>query len=212
MKFQAFTFNPFEENTYVLYDDTAECIIVDPGCYTGNEKSELSEFIIVNKLKPVKILLTHSHIDHILGINYLYGKFNLPIQMSFIETSMLHAAREYGHMWGIDVEPSPDPEFNVTENTEISFGNTKLQSIFTPGHSPGSYSYLHRESKNLFSGDVLFMQSIGRTDLPGGDYAVLIKSIKEKLMILDDDIIVHPGHGPSTTIGNERKENPFLNE
>jgi hydroxyacylglutathione hydrolase len=212
VKYQPFTFNPFEENTYVLYDETMECIIVDPGCYSESERKQLVDFIETNGLKPVRILLTHTHIDHILGNNFLIGKYNLPIQMCFIETQMLHAAREYGHMWGIDVEPSPDPEMPVLETKEITFGNTTLVPLFTPGHSPGSFSYLHRESKNLFSGDVLFMQSIGRTDLPGGDYAMLIKSIREKLLVLDDDIKVHPGHGPSTTVASERKHNPFLQD
>ncbi len=210
LKIYPFTFNPFSENTYILTDETMECLIIDPGCYSQEEKKELEAFIIREKLKPVGILLTHTHIDHILGNNFLTGRFGLPIQMSFIEEGMLEAAAEYGKMWGIEMEPSPQPEKDVTENTTISFGNTILKPLFTPGHSPGSFSYLHEETKSLISGDVLFMQSIGRTDLPGGDYDTLIRSIKEKILPLDDDTVVYSGHGPQTTVGEERKNNPFL--
>jgi hydroxyacylglutathione hydrolase len=210
MIIQSFTFNPFEENTYVVSDETRECIIIDPGCYTDDEKAEIAKYIGDNKLKPVKILLTHAHIDHILGNNFLTGKYNIPIQMSIIETGLLQAAPEYGKMWGIAAEPSPEPQLFVDEGTDVTFGNTILKTIFTPGHSPGSFSYFHKETGNLFSGDVLFMQSIGRSDLPGGDYNLLLKSIKEKLLRLDDNTVVWSGHGPSTTIGDERENNPFL--
>jgi hydroxyacylglutathione hydrolase len=206
----SFTFNPFQENTYIVSDETSDCIIIDPGCYTKNEKQILVDFISDKKYRPVKILLTHSHIDHILGNNFLAGKYGIPIEMSEIEIPLLMAASEYGKMWGIDAEPSPEPTLFITEGKNIVFGNTLLKAIFTPGHSQGSFSFLHAESNSLFSGDVLFMQSIGRTDLPGGNYDVLMKSIKEKLLILDDEIKVYPGHGPSTTIGNERRTNPFL--
>ena len=207
---QSFIFNPFEENTYVLFDESKKCIIVDPGCYTENEKKELEAFVVSNGLIPEKILLTHAHIDHILGNNFISGRFGIPIQMSYIEIPLLKGVSEYGRMWGIEAEPSPEPEISVSENDEIRFGNTILESIFTPGHSPGSFSFYHRAGKILISGDVLFMQSIGRTDLPGGDYETLLKSIQEKLMKLEDDVIIYPGHGPETTIGRERVHNPFL--
>ena len=210
LKIKSFTFNPFEENTYVISDESSECIILDPGCYSMEEKREIENYIFSNKLKPVKILLTHAHIDHILGNNFITGKYGIPIQMSSIETALLKAAPEYGRMWGIEAEPSPDPELFVQDGIDIKFGETVLKTIFTPGHSPGSFSYYHVETKNLFSGDVLFMQSIGRTDLPGGDYETLIRSIKEKFFRLDDEVIVHSGHGPFTTIGSERRHNPFL--
>ncbi len=209
-KIRPFTFNPFEENTYVISDETSECIIIDPGCYNIDEKRHLEQYIATNNLKPVRILLTHSHIDHILGNNFLTGKYNIPIQMSAIEIPLLKAAPEYGKMWGIDCESSPEPSMFVTEEDEIKFGASTLKSIFTPGHSPGSFSFYHGPTKSLFSGDVLFMQSIGRTDLPGGNYETLLKSINERLFSLDDDVIVYPGHGPATTIGEERRSNPFL--
>ena len=210
LNIKSFTFNTFEENTYVISDDTLECLIIDPGCYSLEEKRELERYIASNNLIPVKILLTHAHIDHILGNNFVSGKYNIPIQMSSIETSLLEAAPEYGKMWGISAEPSPKPALFVKEGIEIIFGKSSLRAIFTPGHSPGSFSYYNEKTKNLFSGDVLFMQSIGRTDLPGGDYETLIRTIEEKILSLEDDVIVYSGHGPSTTIGNERKNNPFL--
>ena len=208
---KTFTFNPFQENTYVLSDSTGECIILDPGCYESFEKKELSGFISDSNLRPVKILLTHTHIDHILGNSYLAGKYQIPIEMSEMETPMLEAAKEYGTLWGIQVEPSPAPALFVTEGKDVSFGNTRLKVLFTPGHSPGSFSFYHQDTKSLFSGDVLFYESIGRTDLPGGDYDTLLSSIRRKLFTLPDDITVYPGHGPSTTIGHEKKFNPFLN-
>ena len=210
LNIKSFTFNPFEENTYVISDNTNECIIIDPGCYNKDEKLLLERYISSMKLKPVKILLTHAHIDHILGNNFITAKYNIPIQMSSIETTLLKAAAEYGKMWGIEAEPSPEPLLFVNEGIDVSFGKTTLTTLFTPGHSPGSFSYYHAESKNLFSGDVLFLNSIGRTDLPGGDYETLIRSIREKILSLEDDITVYPGHGLSTTIGEERRNNPFL--
>jgi len=212
MQVHTFTFNPFAENTYVLWDETGECIIIDPGCYTQEEKRELLDFIESKGLRPVRIVLTHAHIDHILGNNFLTGKYGIKIQLSFIEQPLLAAAPEYGTMWGIGMEPSPPADTDIQEGEDITFGKTKLKTLFTPGHSPGSFSFLHEESNTLIAGDVLFMQSIGRTDLPGGDYDTLMQSIQEKLLALDDKIKVYPGHGPSTTIGAERKKNPFLTE
>lgn len=210
LKINKFTFNPFEENTYILSDDSKECVIVDPGCYTQEEKRTLSEFITANSLQPVKILLTHAHIDHVLGNNYLTGKYGIPIVMNQIEEKLLHDAFIYGQKWGIEVEPSPAPSSFIKEGDIFKFGETKFDVFFTPGHSPGSLCFLHRESGQLIAGDVLFLESIGRTDLPGGDFEVLAKSIREKLYTLNPEIIVYPGHGPSTTIGHEMKNNPFV--
>ena len=212
LKIKSFTFNPFQENTYVLSDDSNQCLIVDPGCYTQEEKAELTEFIDSNHLKPVKILLTHAHIDHVLGINFLAGKYNLPIVMNAIETELLKSAAVYGQMWGIQVEPSPDPTEFLKDGDRFKFGETEFDVLFTPGHSPGSLSYYHQPTKQLLSGDVLFNGSIGRTDLPGGNFDTLEKSIRTKLYTLEDDVIVYSGHGPNTTIGREKKTNPFVNE
>lgn len=210
LKIEVFTFNPFEENTYVLSDTSGECIIVDPGCYSIEEKRELEGYITSQKLKPVRILLTHAHIDHILGINFLTGRYQIPIEMCKIETGLLKAAPEYGKMWGIACEPCPEPELFVEEGKDVHFGNTLLKTFFTPGHSPGSFSYYNEETKALISGDVLFKQSIGRTDLPGGDLETLMRSIKDKLFLLPNSVTVYSGHGPETTIGDEKENNPFL--
>ena len=212
LKITAFTFNPFQENTYVLSDDSRECVIVDPGCYDQEEKSELAVFIDSEGLKPVRILLTHAHIDHILGINFLAGRYGLPIVMNSIETDLLRSASIYGQMWGIQVEPAPDPTEFLKDGDIFRFGNTELEVLFTPGHSPGSLSYYHRPSKQLLSGDVLFYGSIGRTDLPGGNFDTLEKSILTKLYTLEDDVIVYSGHGQSTTIGHEKRTNPFVSQ
>lgn len=211
LKIDSFTFNPFQENTYVLSDDSGECIIIDPGCYDAEEKEELAIFIDSKGLKPVKILLTHAHIDHVLGINFLAGKYGLPIVMNSIETELLKSASIYGQMWGIQVEPAPDPQVFLNDGDTFTFGKTELEVLFTPGHSPGSLSYYHRPTKQLIAGDVLFYGSIGRTDLPGGNFETLEKSIRTKLYTLEDDVIVYSGHGQSTTIGHEKRTNPFVN-
>lgn len=211
LKIDSFTFNPFQENTYVLSDESGECIIIDPGCYDAEEKEELAIFIDSKGLKPVKILLTHAHIDHVLGINFLAGKYGLPIVMNSIETELLKSASIYGQMWGIQVEPAPDPQEFLKDGDTFTFGKTELEVLFTPGHSPGSLSFYHRPTKQLIAGDVLFYGSIGRTDLPGGNFETLEKSIQTKLYTLEDDVIVYSGHGQSTTIGHEKRTNPFVN-
>lgn len=205
-----FTFGPFEENTYVLHDETKECIILDPGCYDTNEKRVLAGFIETERLKPVKLLNTHAHIDHMLGNNFVAGKYNLKLEMHQLDVSLLKAAPNYGQMWGIQAEPSPDPEILLKEGDEVTFGNSMLQVIETPGHSEGSISFYSEADRFVIAGDVLFYGSIGRTDLPGGDFDTLIRSIKERLFPLGDDCKVYSGHGPVTTIGFEKENNPFL--
>ena len=208
----SFTFNPFQENTYLLSDESTECVIIDPGCYTETEKNELAGFITAKGLKPVKLLLTHAHIDHVLGNNFLCGKFNLKVEMNSIEKDLLKSAQLYGELWGIQVEPSPAPEIFLQEGDVVNFGQSALEIIFTPGHSPGSICFYNRKEKFAISGDVLFYGSIGRTDLPGGDFDTLIRSIREKVFPLGDDYKIYPGHGPSTTIAHEKKYNPFVGE
>ncbi len=212
IKIDSFTFNPFQENTYILSDETGTCIIIDPGCYDLDEKNELAGFIDRQGLKPIKILLTHAHIDHVLGINFLSGKYNLPIVMNSIEIELLKSAAVYGQMWGIQVEPAPEPQEFLEDGDIFTFGNTELEVLFTPGHSPGSLSFYHRSTKQLIAGDVLFRESIGRTDLPGGNFETLESSIRTKLYTLEDGVVVYSGHGPSTTIGHEKRSNPFVNE
>lgn len=207
----AFTFNPFQENTYILYDDTKECIIIDPGCFDKDEKLELAGFIEQNGLKPVRLMNTHCHIDHIFGNHFIIEKYNLSLEIHQGELPVLNAVHQVSMMYGIPFDdPIPVVDKFIKEGEIIQFGNSKLESIFTPGHSPASLSFYCKEAGFIIAGDVLFYGSIGRTDLPGGDYNTLISSIKDKLFPLGDNIEVYPGHGPKTTIGFEKRTNPFL--
>ena len=207
-----FTFNPFQENTYILYDETGECVILDPGCINSKEEKLLDDFIEVNGLKPVRLINTHCHIDHILGNKYVSEKYGLGLEIHEGEVVVLKSGKLVSDSYGIPYNPSPDPESFIKDGDIIEFGETKLESIFTPGHSPASLSFLDRESNILIAGDVLFRESIGRTDLPGGSMSTLLSSIQDRLFVLPDDTQVYPGHGPKTTIGHERVNNPFLRE
>lgn len=207
----SFTFNPFAENTYVLYDETLECIIIDPGCYDQREKTILKEFIEAKNLKPVRLLNTHCHIDHVLGNKFVADTYKLQLELHFMEIPLIRAVTEYGPAYGIFCEPSPEPFAYLNEGEQVVFGNSSLRIIHTPGHSPGSLCFISDEDKHVIAGDVLFQMSIGRTDLPGGDYDTLINSIAEKLYALPDDFKVYPGHGEPTSIGFEKKNNPFVN-
>ncbi len=208
----AFPFNPFQENTYVLYDETKECIIIDPGCYTPLEQAELSTFIENENLKPFRLINTHCHIDHILGSRYIAERYNLVPEINKIELLVLEQAERAAAMFGIRLEKPPAPGKFIDEKDVIKFGNSELTILFTPGHSPGSICFYNSEQKFVIGGDVLFQGSIGRTDLPGGDFDTLISSIREKLFTLDEDVTVYPGHGPETTIGFEKANNPFLQD
>ncbi|HNQ60877.1 MAG TPA: MBL fold metallo-hydrolase [Bacteroidia bacterium] len=212
IKVASFTFNPFAENTFVLSDETGEAIIIDPGCYDAEEKNMLSNYIEKQQLKPVKLILTHAHIDHILGNNYVSSKYNLGVEMHADDVELLLAAPVYGQVWGIQAEPSPGPSNLLKPGEFVNFGQSELEILFTPGHSKGSISFYSKQDKFAVVGDVLFNGSIGRTDLPGGNHSELIKSIREKLLVLGDEVRIYCGHGPETTIGHERKHNPFLQD
>jgi glyoxylase-like metal-dependent hydrolase (beta-lactamase superfamily II) len=210
LSIKKFTFNPFQENTYILYDETKECVIIDPGCYDANEKKMLSSFIEENALKPIYLLNTHCHIDHVLGNRYVFEQYHLKPRIHAKEAMLLDAAQGYGKMYGILMEGSPEPIIDLVEHDEIKFGNTTLKILFTPGHSPGSVCFYSADDATVIAGDVLFKQSIGRTDLPGGSMEQLMESIRTRLLILDDNTEVHPGHGDKTSIGYERNNNPFI--
>lgn len=206
-----FTYNGFQENTYVLTDETNEAVIIDPGCYSTTEQTELYNFIKNNNLNPVKLLNTHCHIDHILGNNFVATKFGVELYIHQLDLPTLHATTEYGHLYGFTVDKSPEPAHFLKDGDVVKFGNSTLEVIFTPGHAPGHVVFVNHEQRFVINGDVLFRGSIGRTDLPGGNHQTLIDSIKTKLFTLPDDYVVHTGHGPTTTIGYEKKYNPFLN-
>ena len=210
MKVYTFTFNPFQENTYVLADDSGDCIVVDPGCYTNEEQETLAAFLTEQGLRPVHLVNTHGHIDHILGNRFVCDRYGLSPEMHGDDVALVHSAPLYGDLWGVRVEASPGPSVLLAEGDAVRFGATELRVLLTPGHSPGSICLLHAPDRILVAGDVLFQGSIGRTDLPGGDYATLLASITEKILPLGDDIVVYPGHGPATTVGEERRNNPFL--
>lgn len=207
----SFTFNPFEENTYLVVDDNNECVIFDPGCSDHREKDLLKAYISSEGLKPVRLINTHCHIDHIFGNAFIAETYGLPLEIHEGELQVLNTAPQVAMMYGIPYpDPSPAPGAFIEAGTVIEWGNTRLKVLFTPGHSPASISFYCEEDQFLIAGDVLFYESIGRTDLPGGDHATLLKSIREELFVLDDAVKVYPGHGPGTTIGHEKRHNPFL--
>lgn len=205
-----FEFNPFRENTYVISDDTGECIILDPGCQEPEERDLLLEYIGESQLKPVKIVNTHGHIDHILGVAFLHDHFKLPFLIHRLEKPLLKASIAQGEFFGLEVQTPPEPTDFLTEGDTVTFGNSVFGVIHIPGHSPGGIVLLDEDQQCMFTGDVLFQGSIGRTDLPGGDYDSLVSSIRQKLLVLDPEIRAYPGHGPDTTIGIENKSNPFF--
>jgi glyoxylase-like metal-dependent hydrolase (beta-lactamase superfamily II) len=206
------TFNPFQENTYVVYDETGECVIFDPGCFEAHEKQALRKKIEELNLRPVRLINTHCHLDHVFGNKFVAETYKLPLEIHALEGPVLASVPMVCQMYGLPLpEESPEPGKFLKEGETITFGNTVLKMLFTPGHSPGSLSFYCAEDKFVIAGDVLFYGSIGRTDLPGGDHDTLINAIKTQLLPLGDDITVHPGHGPATRMGYERKNNPFLN-
>lgn len=207
---QAFAFNPFSENTYLLYDDTREAIIIDPGCYDRSELNELTSYIERNDLKPVQIVNTHAHIDHVLGIAALKRKYGIPFALHPLDEPVLKAVKTYASNYGFSSFDEPDIDRYLSEGDTVGFGNTQLKVIFVPGHAPGHVAFVCDEEHFVIGGDVLFRMSIGRTDLPGGDHSTLLTSIRTKLFTLPDDYTVYAGHMEPTTIGFEKKNNPFF--
>ncbi|WP_231460648.1 MULTISPECIES: MBL fold metallo-hydrolase [unclassified Pedobacter] len=211
IKIKIFTFNAYGENTYVLFDETNECVIIDPGMYEGFEQNELVSFVKENNLKPVLLLNTHCHLDHIVGNKFVFDTWGLKPQFNKGELQVLQAVPGYAPQMGFtQYELSPEPETFLGETGTVSFGNSTLALIFAPGHSPAHLCFYSKVDNILIGGDVLFYQSIGRTDLPGGNHQQLINSIETKLFTLPNECKVFPGHGPSTTIGFEKQNNPFF--
>jgi glyoxylase-like metal-dependent hydrolase (beta-lactamase superfamily II) len=212
LKIKKFVFNPFYENTYIVYDETTkESAIIDPGCYDESEEDEIESFISVNQLKLIFMINTHCHIDHIYGNAFIKKKYQAtylaPEKDIFLLDLMIEQAKSYQ----TELVPSPKPDKLIIDNQEIIIGKSIGQFIFTPGRSPGGHCIYFKKEKICFSGDVLFKNSIGRTDLWQGSYDELIDSIENKLFVLHDDVIIYPGHEDSSTIGEEKKRNPFFN-
>lgn len=210
IKIQSFTFNPFQENTYIAYDETNECIIVDPGCYDENENTVLKNFISQNNLNPVALINTHCHLDHIFGNKFVADTYNLSPQMHKLDLPMLEYAPLAANKYGVHLNELPVVGTFLEEDDIIEFGSSKFEILFTPGHAPGHICLVNKEENITLSADVLFHLSIGRTDLPLADHKTLLNSIKNKLYTLNDAMVVYPGHGPKTSIGFEKANNPFL--
>lgn len=210
MQIERFAFNDFQVNTYLLYDESRECVIIDPGCYYPSEKDQLVDFIENNKLKPVRQIYTHCHVDHLLGINFIFEKYGVKPEIHKDGAFLLPQTEQFASMYGFEMEEPVKPDQYIAAGDEIKFGKTLLSVIDTPGHVNGSVCFIHHESKSIITGDVLFRDSIGRTDLPTGDFNLLKQSIHDKLFILSDDYTAYPGHGPETTIGYEKENNPFV--
>lgn len=210
IQFKIFVFNEFQVNTFLLYDETGECIIIDPGCSTDSEKKQLDDFISEKKLEPVGLYNTHLHVDHMFGNDYVKNKYNVPFKIHPDGIHFLNTAIGFASVFGYDMESVPEPDGHFFEGEIIKFGKSVLEVIETPGHAAGSFCFICREQKFVIVGDVLFSGSIGRTDLPSGDMDTLLDSIRTKLFPLGDDYLVYCGHGPSTTIGEEKNFNPFL--
>jgi len=210
LQIKKFTFNPVQENTLVVYDETKECVIIDPGCYFEYERNELDQFIAGNGLKPVRLINTHCHFDHIMGITHCRLKYRIPFESHPDEAILIEQAAEHGDLFGIPMEPVDAPDSFFKEGDRLTFGNSYLEVIEAPGHSPGGVVFHNPEEKILIAGDVLFYGSIGRTDLLGGSFDQLVGNIQTKLLTLPEETVVYCGHGPETTIGFEKKNNPFL--
>ena len=210
MKLQKFTFNPFQENTYIIYDESKEALIIDPGCYDSLEEKELADFIESNGLKPVRLLNTHAHIDHVFDNQFINDKYDLELELHELDFPILEAAALAAQTYGLNYKESPKAGKKLVEGEYIEFGNTKLKIIHVPGHAPGHVVFYNEAEKIIIGGDVLFRGSIGRTDLPGGNHQQLLDQIRKKLFVLPTDVTVYPGHGPETTIGYELSHNPFF--
>lgn len=209
MTVKIFVFNPFQENTYVISDDTKDCVIIDPGCYEEREKKILTEYIASDNLTVRMLLNTHCHIDHILGNAFVKEKYNVKLYIHTKEEFVLNAQKIFAPNYGFHQYHEARPDAYLTPGEFIEFGEQKFSILFVPGHAPGHVAFYNEKEKIVIGGDVLFEGSIGRTDLPGGNFNTLIKSIHQQLFTLPDDVVVYPGHGNETTIGVEKATNPF---
>jgi glyoxylase-like metal-dependent hydrolase (beta-lactamase superfamily II) len=207
---KAFTFSPISENTYVLYNDEGKAIIIDPGCYFPAEQETLKNFLTDTGLTPVQLLNTHCHLDHVFGNKWVHETYGLELYIQPNEAQMLELAPVSGERWGLPFQNYNGPIHFLSDGDTLILGDTEIQVILAPGHSPGSICFYLPSQGDLIGGDVLFRGSIGRTDLPGGDSETLLTSIREKLWVLPDETVVYSGHGIKTTIGYEKRNNPFL--
>ncbi len=210
IQLKKFTFNPFAENTYLLYQTGGEAWIVDPGCYDESEEQILLEFLAQENLKLTRLLLTHAHLDHIFGNHFIYKHCGLKPELHALDLPVLERGPASAAMYGVAMVPSPEPAAYLEAGQRLDFNGTSLEVRFCPGHAPGHVVFVCAEQEFVIGGDVLFQGSIGRTDLPGGNHEVLLQSIREQLYTLPDNYTVFCGHGPETSIGREKASNPFV--
>lgn len=210
LQIKTFVFNPYQENTYVLYDENRNCIVIDPGMHNHREENEFKNFIDGHQLTPTQLINTHGHIDHVLGNHFVCETYNLIPQFHQEELPLIIQVQNYAPQMGIRYEPSPIPETFLQEGDRIHLGEEELTLILAPGHSPGHLCLYSAAHHFLIGGDVLFRGSIGRTDLPAGNHQQLLDSISHKIYTLPEETIVYPGHGPVTGIGEEKRSNPFI--
>jgi len=208
---QAFEFSPFSENTYVIADDaTRDAVIIDPGCYEQAEKEALSQFITNNQLTVRHLLLTHAHLDHVFGVAYVKRKYNVKAYLHELDQMVYNDVPTRCAVFGLrGYEPS-EIDAHLTEGDQIKFGSIVLDVVFVPGHAPGHVAYINHAERYIVGGDVLFQRSIGRTDFPYSNHADLVNSIRTEFYTLPDDYTVYAGHGEPTTIGQEKRSNPFV--
>ena len=207
---EKFIFNPFQENTYVIHDGS-NCVIIDPGCYDRDEEETLLSYIEKNHLKPMAVLLTHAHIDHVLGVDFITKQYEVPYYLHEKDLQTLMAVSQYAHMYGFPGYREPkEPDILLKGNEELVFGDISFSVYYTPGHCAGHVVYHNISENYVINGDVLFAGSFGRIDLPGGDLETLKESIYNTMFILPEDTVVFCGHGPETTIGKEQKTNYIL--
>lgn len=211
MEVRTFTFNPFQTNCYVCHSD-GEGVLVDAASSTPEEHRQIEEYIARRGITIKHLLLTHGHIDHIFGCRHFSDRFDMPFRMHRADAPLLAHAPEQSAMFGVPLDDPPEPSPDLDQDAEISFGGVRWRVLHTPGHSPGSVSFYDEQNQTVLAGDVLFAGSIGRTDLWRGSLSVLMESIFQKLVPLGDDVRVLSGHGEETTIGHERRSNPFLVE
>jgi glyoxylase-like metal-dependent hydrolase (beta-lactamase superfamily II) len=212
MKIHKLVFSPIEVNTYIISDESGDCAILDCGCYDKKETDKLGKFITGKNLKPVLLLNTHCHLDHIFGNNFILEKYGLRPFSSELDEMNRKNAMQHAMIFGLTMDNPPEPQGFIEDNQIVKFGANELLALHVPGHSPGSLAFYSRNDNCVFTGDALFAGSIGRTDLPGGDFNTLIKSIRNKLFVLPPSTVVYAGHGKETTIGNEIKSNPYFDD
>ena len=205
------TYNAFQENMYLVSNEHKECVIIDPGCYSFEEKADLKNFITEQNFKVLALLNTHCHLDHVFGNAFVKREYKVPFYMHELDIPTLNNMPIAANMYGFEgYELSPEADFFVNDLEEISFGGINFTVIFGPGHAPGHVAFYNSENEILLGGDILFKGSFGRVDLPGGDMETLKKTIHERMFTLPENTIVYPGHGPATSIGVEKRTNYIL--